>query len=107
MKIFSLYLILRRHGVLENPFQEFDDFKNQSIAYVGVDCVLAGLSYVDDQIREDTRHVVESLLKQGISTYLLYGDKKNVAEYVASVVGILKENNCLVGIRENLLVYDS
>lgn len=59
---------------------------------MGVDGVLAGLIYVEDQIREDARHVVESLSKQGISTYLLSGDKKNAAEYVASVVGIPKEN---------------
>nr|XP_009619125.1 copper-transporting ATPase PAA1, chloroplastic-like [Nicotiana tomentosiformis] len=83
---------VKRHGVLENPFLEFDDFKNQSVVYVGVDGVLAGLIYVEDQIREDARHVVESLSKQGISTYLLSGDKKNAAEYVASVVGIPKEN---------------
>ncbi|KAK4378596.1 hypothetical protein RND71_000458 [Anisodus tanguticus] len=83
---------VKRNGVLENPFQEFDDFKNQSVVYVGVDGVLAGLIYVEDQIREDTRHVVESLSKQGISTYLLSGDKKNAAEYVASIVGIPKEN---------------
>ncbi|XP_016437598.1 copper-transporting ATPase PAA1, chloroplastic [Nicotiana tabacum] len=83
---------VKRHGVLENPLLEFDDFKNQSVVYVGVDGVLAGLIYVEDQIREDARHVVESLSKQGISTYLLSGDKKNAAEYVASVVGIPKEN---------------
>ncbi|XP_059313725.1 copper-transporting ATPase PAA1, chloroplastic [Lycium ferocissimum] len=83
---------VKRHGVLENPFQEFDDFKNQSVVYVGVDGVLAGLIYVEDQIREDARHVVESLSKQGINTYLLSGDKKNAAEYVASIVGIPKEN---------------
>ncbi|KAL3350259.1 hypothetical protein AABB24_022979 [Solanum stoloniferum] len=81
-----------RHGVLENSFQESDDFKNQSVVYVGVDGVLAGLIYVEDQLREDARHVVESLTKQGISTYLLSGDKKNAAEYVASVVGIPREN---------------
>lgn len=81
-----------RHGVGEAPVQEFDDFKNQSVVYVGVDGVLAGLIYVEDQLREDARHVVESLSKQGISTYLLSGDKKNAAEYVASVVGIPKEN---------------
>lgn len=59
---------------------------------MGVDSTLAGLIYVEDQIREDSRHVVESLSKQGITTYLLSGDKKNAAEYVASVVGIPKEN---------------
>ncbi|XP_031129342.1 copper-transporting ATPase PAA1, chloroplastic [Ipomoea triloba] len=84
---------VRRHGVGETvSVQEFDDFKNQSVVYVGVDGVLAGLIYVEDQLREDARHVVESLSKQGITTYLLSGDKKNAAEYVASVVGIPREN---------------
>ncbi|CAN4110572.1 unnamed protein product [Withania somnifera] len=66
---------VKRHGVLENPYQNFDDLKtNQWYMW------------------ELIAHVVESLLKQGISTYLLSGDKKNAAEYVASVVGIPKEN---------------
>ncbi|VFQ96348.1 unnamed protein product [Cuscuta campestris] len=86
---------VRRHGVDDTShttIQEFDDFKNQSVVYVGVDGVLAGLIYVEDQVREDAHHVVESLSKQGINTYLLSGDKKNAAEYVASVVGIPKKN---------------
>ncbi|KAK6156817.1 hypothetical protein DH2020_011065 [Rehmannia glutinosa] len=68
---------VQRHGVVGgNPFQEVDEFKNQSVVYVGVDGVLAGVIYVEDQIREDARHVIESLTRQGISTYLLSGDKK-------------------------------
>ncbi|CAH9118656.1 unnamed protein product [Cuscuta europaea] len=83
---------VRRHGVEDTRIHGYDDFKNQSVVYVGVNGVLAGLIYVDDQVREDAQHVVESLSKQGISTYLLSGDKKSAAEYVASVVGIPKEN---------------
>ncbi|KVI01812.1 Cation-transporting P-type ATPase [Cynara cardunculus var. scolymus] len=82
---------VRRHGVVENPFIETEEFKNQSVVYVGIDGVLAGLIYVEDQIREDAAHVVQSLTSQGISVYLLSGDKKSSAEYVASVVGIPKE----------------
>nr|XP_043627717.1 copper-transporting ATPase PAA1, chloroplastic [Erigeron canadensis] len=82
---------VRRHGVVENPFVETEEFKNQSVVYVGVDGVLAGLIYVEDQIREDAAHVVQSLTNQGINVYLLSGDKKSSAEYVASVVGIPKE----------------
>lgn len=74
-----------------NSFQELEEFKNQSVVYVGVDDILAGIIYVEDQIREDARHVVKSLTNQGINTYLLSRDKKNAAEYVASVVGIPKE----------------
>ncbi|KAJ7968194.1 Copper-transporting ATPase [Quillaja saponaria] len=43
------------------------------------------------EIREDASHVVESLSKQGIDVYMLSGDIRSTAEYVASVVGIPKE----------------
>ncbi|KAI3966974.1 hypothetical protein MKX01_040615 [Papaver californicum] len=82
---------VQRHGVHENPFLEVEEFKNQSSVYVGVDGVLTGLIYFEDKIREDARDVVESLSKQGINIFMLSGDKKHAAEYVASLVGIPKE----------------
>ncbi|KAK4564039.1 hypothetical protein RGQ29_006220 [Quercus rubra] len=82
---------IQRHGVNENPFQEVEDVKNQSVVYVGVDNALAGLIYFEDQIREDAGCVVESLTRQGINIYMLSGDKRSTAEYVGSVVGIPKE----------------
>ena len=57
---------------------------------MGVDGTLAGLIYVEDQIQEDARHV-ESLHKQGVSLYMLSGDKRSTVEYVASEVGIPRE----------------
>ncbi|XP_057987871.1 copper-transporting ATPase PAA1, chloroplastic isoform X3 [Hevea brasiliensis] len=82
---------VQRNGAYKNPFQEVEDLKNQSVVYVGVDNTIAGLIYLEDQIREDARNVVESLSRQGINVYMLSGDKKNTAEYVASIVGIPKE----------------
>ncbi|ONH90545.1 hypothetical protein PRUPE_8G060400 [Prunus persica] len=82
---------VRRHGVNENPFQEVEAHKSQSVVYVGIDSTLAGLICFEDQIREDAGQVVKSLSKQGINVYMLSGDKRNNAEYVASVVGIPKE----------------
>ncbi|KAF6148761.1 hypothetical protein GIB67_019369 [Kingdonia uniflora] len=82
---------VQRHGVLENPCLQMEDFKNQSVVYVGVDGVLAGLIYFEDKIREDAGKVIEALSKQGINTYMLSGDARHAAEYVASVVGIPKE----------------
>lgn len=67
------------------------EFKNQSVVYVGVDTGLAGLIYFEDQIREEAGDVVKSLSRQGIKVYMLSGDKRSTAEYVASVVGIPKE----------------
>ncbi|KAK6135438.1 hypothetical protein DH2020_030807 [Rehmannia glutinosa] len=83
---------VQRHGVVGgSPFQEVDEFKNQSVVYVGVDGVLAGVIYVEDQIREDARHVIESLTRQGISTYLLSGDKKKCCGICCICCGYSKE----------------
>lgn len=68
-----------------------EELKNQSVVYVGVDDTLAGLIYFEDQIREDAKHVIESLSKLGVNLYMLSGDKRTTAEYVASAVGIPKE----------------
>ncbi|GFY89401.1 P-type ATP-ase 1 [Actinidia rufa] len=89
MEMLKLYCL--KHGVIQSPPKELDDLKNQSVVYVGVDGTLAGLIYVEDQIREDAKLVVESLSKQGVSLYMLSGDKRSTAEYVASMVGIPTE----------------
>ncbi|XP_028091660.1 copper-transporting ATPase PAA1, chloroplastic-like [Camellia sinensis] len=81
---------VRRHGVGQYLSQEVEELKNQSVVYVGVDGTLASLIYVEDQIREDARHV-ESLHKQGVNLYMLFGDKRSTAEYIASKVEIPRE----------------
>lgn len=68
-----------------------EELNNQSVVYVGVDDTIAGLIYFEDQIREDAKHVIESLSKLGVNLYMLSGDKRTTAEYVASAVGIPKE----------------
>ena len=70
------------------------ELNNQSVVYVGVDGEFIGTIYLEDQIREDAQQVVESLTKQGLSTYMLSGDRKSTAEYVASMVGIPKDKVC-------------
>ena len=49
---------------------------------------LAGLICFEDKLREDSRLVIDTLSKQGISVYMLSGDKESAAMNVASVVGI-------------------
>ncbi|TYJ44007.1 hypothetical protein E1A91_A03G191900v1 [Gossypium mustelinum] len=83
---------VQRHGVGDSLLLETDEeLRNKSVVYVGVNNKLAGLIYFEDQIREDARHVVDSLYRQGISVYMLSGDKRSTAEYVASIVGIPKD----------------
>ncbi|KAH1098785.1 hypothetical protein J1N35_015706 [Gossypium stocksii] len=83
---------VQRHGVGDSLLLETDEeLRNKSVVYVGVNNKLAGLIYFEDQIREDARHVVDSLHRQGISVYMLSGDKRSTADYVASIVGIPKD----------------
>ncbi|MED6170352.1 Polyamine N-acetyltransferase 1 [Stylosanthes scabra] len=82
---------ITRHGVSSSIHEEVEDSKNKSVVYVGVNDTLAGLIYFEDEIREDAKHVVDALSKQGIGVYMLSGDKRNAAEHVASLVGIPKE----------------
>ncbi|KAK9096870.1 hypothetical protein Sjap_022367 [Stephania japonica] len=91
---------VKSHGVVNNPSLEVEELKNQSVVYVGVGGVLAGLIYFEDKIRDDAGLVVDALSNQGISTYMLSGDKRHAAEYVASAVGIAKEN-VLSGVKPN------
>ncbi|CAO2202300.1 unnamed protein product [Urochloa humidicola] len=78
---------IRRHGVVHNPFPEAEHF-GQSVAYVAVDGALAGLICFEDKLREDSRQVINTLSEQGISVYMLSGDKESAAMNVASIVGI-------------------
>ncbi|KAF8020023.1 hypothetical protein BT93_G0651 [Corymbia citriodora subsp. variegata] len=78
---------IRRHGV-DADIRLMEEPKNQSVVYVGVDNSLAGLIYIEDQIREDARHVVSSLSGHGVDVYMLSGDRRSTADYVASMVGI-------------------
>ncbi|KAM7252244.1 hypothetical protein ACFE04_024127 [Oxalis oulophora] len=82
---------LQRHGVIENSFLEAEELTNQSVVYVGIGNSLAARIYFEDQVRDDAQNVVESLSRLGMDVYMLSGDKKNAAEYVASLVGIPKE----------------
>lgn len=53
-----------------------------------MDGALAGLICFEDKLREDSCQVIKTLSEQGISVYMLSGDKESAAMNVASVVGI-------------------
>ncbi|KAL0686996.1 hypothetical protein Bca4012_086673 [Brassica carinata] len=81
---------VQRHGATGNLLNasEENESNNQSVVYIGVDNTLAAVIRFEDKIREDAAQVVENLTRQGIDVYMLSGDKKSAANYVASVVGI-------------------
>ncbi|KAJ0252012.1 Copper-transporting ATPase PAA1 [Hirschfeldia incana] len=84
---------VQRHGATGNLLHASEEHEsnNQSVVYIGVDNTLAAVIRFEDKIREDAAQVVENLTRQGIDVYMLSGDKKSAANYVASVVGIPQE----------------
>ena len=65
---------------------------NQSVltvSYVAVDGKYAGAIYFSDIVREDTHQTISALKELGVKTIaMLTGDKKPIAEKVASVAGV-------------------
>ena len=69
---------------------QYDDVKeNLSAILIAIDNVFAGYSVVDDIIKTEAKSVISELKKLNINkTYMLTGDKKEVALNVATVLGI-------------------
>ncbi|GIW69892.1 MAG: copper-translocating P-type ATPase [Patescibacteria group bacterium] len=49
---------------------------------------VAGVFFLRDEIKDNVHEIIEKLEKQGINTYLLTGDTKNNAQFVAEAAGI-------------------
>ena len=68
--------------------------EGHSVVYIGIDDIVAGAISMTDKIRDDAAVTVQSLHQMGIKTIILSGDKLNVAQVIATQVGIDKENVC-------------
>ena len=69
---------------------QHDDVKeNLSAILIAIDNVFAGYIVVDDIIKTEAKSIISELKKLNINkTYMLTGDKKEVALNVATVLGI-------------------
>ncbi len=62
---------------------------NGTVVHVSVDGVYAGHIVVSDRIKADSAEAVKSLKEEGVTrTVMLTGDKREVAEHVASAIGL-------------------
>ncbi|MHA1952961.1 MAG: copper-translocating P-type ATPase [Candidatus Heimdallarchaeaceae archaeon] len=57
--------------------------QGKTVVFVVLDNQLAGVFALSDQIREDSKITIKKLKEMGIRTYMLTGDAKEVAEWVA------------------------
>lgn len=63
--------------------------KNGTIVHVSVDGTYVGHIVVSDRIKADSADAIKALKAEGVTkTVMLTGDKREVGEYVASVIGL-------------------
>ena len=62
--------------------------QGKTVVFIVVDNQLAGAIALSDQIREDSKSAIKKLKEKGIRTYMLTGDAKEVAEWVAKELEI-------------------
>ncbi len=68
--------------------QNFDNKSTGTQVFVGIDNKLSGVIFLKDQIREDSKDVVDKLHSMGIKVAMLTGDVKEVAEEVGERLNI-------------------
>ncbi|MCH4210529.1 MAG: cadmium-translocating P-type ATPase [Bacilli bacterium] len=78
----------RKEFLEENGINVPSVDKLGSLIYLGVDGVYAGYAVLNDQVRKESREMVEGLKKLGVKTMMLTGDKERSAKEVSSYLGI-------------------
>ncbi len=58
--------------------------------------ILVGIINIKDEIKANTREVVEKLDRAGINTVMITGDNKNTAYYVGKQIGLIENNQEIV-----------
>ena len=83
-----------------------DDLEYTTIKVV-VDGIDAGCVKLADQIRDDSKEVIDRLHKMGISTFMLTGDSEGVAKNVATTLGIDNYQSSLDPIKKSEIIKES
>jgi Cu+-exporting ATPase len=67
-----------------------DNFEadREAVVYISIDSVLIGAILLKDKIKENSKEVITTLEKMGISIYMVTGDNEKIAHSVAKEIGI-------------------
>eukprot|EP01080_Neovahlkampfia_damariscottae_P007064 gene7064-11227_t len=66
--------------------------KGNTVVFVGINNEVNAVIGLSDTIKEESSKVVQKLQSMGRKVFMITGDNTKAAEYVASVIGIPKEN---------------
>ncbi|MBU1428869.1 cation-translocating P-type ATPase, partial [bacterium] len=86
----NIKFISEEHHVTEEVLKKVEEFEKQGKTTIVIsdNKRVKGVIGVTDQIRKESKPLVESLLKLGIIPVILTGDNKSSAKFVASKLGI-------------------
>ncbi len=72
---------------VQDDIQHFEE-QGASVSVLAVDGVISALWAVEDELRPETIDVVKELRSQGIDVWMLTGDNRRTAQYIAKQAGI-------------------
>ncbi|CDF57656.1 Lead, cadmium, zinc and mercury transporting ATPase; Copper-translocating P-type ATPase [Thermobrachium celere DSM 8682] len=87
-KIFDKEVAVGNSKLMRQLGINLEENINLTTVYVAVNGVLAGVIKVTDSIKSSAKEVIDNLKKQNIKTFILTGDNKASAYYVADKLGI-------------------
>lgn len=74
---------MTKNGIAIDSIQEIG-----TVIYIAVNGKLSGYLVISDTVKSDSKSTIEALKKMGISTAMLTGDSKEVADYFAKELGL-------------------
>ncbi len=81
--------LMDKFGIEYTPCKELGTIVYIAVAKEGSDITFIGSIVIEDEIKEDAADAISGLVNIGMSkTVMLTGDKKNIAEHVASKLGV-------------------
>ena len=72
---------------VQDDIQHFEE-QGASVSVLAVDGVISALWAVEDELRPETIEVVKELQSQGLDVWMLTGDNRRTAQYIAKQAGI-------------------
>jgi len=82
------------------------ELKGSSVVYIAIGDKLAGLFFIEDEIREEAAAVIRRLKQRGYDIIMLSGDKTEVAAKIASQLGITEVHSEMLPGSKQILIRD-
>lgn len=83
--------LLREEGLVEPALPNREELNASTPVYLAIDGAMAGVFHAADELRPDSKALVQELHRRGIEAHMLTGDVSSVAHAVAARLGLYPE----------------